>query len=471
MKWFENNQDLFWKSVLFLGIILNLLALIVSDNGLDYHVKSAYVEVEEGYSLDWGDVRLDNPNASDPNDATIYSVKPITSSGKVMAGFCIAILAAMTLLIDKRFAGLILLNPAMIFSVGKGYDEPAIAVLMGMVAIMLHLSHKMKENWLVKSFAGLPLVVILLMKNPSPSDSLLIPTILLIILLGCSCIIPVRFLRPRLMLGIGFSLGAGLILLLGILGMGTHSIILEETGRFLSALPFAFLDTVIIYGIFAMILWPFVKSTWQKMRTSEDRLVGELSFLIGGFSGVIMMYVAVLWTYESILWGSSWPWHMVTMGNNGRYITLLLIPAYMLFKQVNGEIDWQSKKVFFGILLILPFSLLAGLHGQTMWTDDAAESMDIQKNQDFLFVSESTLAMHWLYTFHGPLDAEKNNITGYWRSDTSSWDNDLTGNLSHIDWLVLAPEIEDNPSGWELYESGEVDFLNGGGEWRVFKRA
>ena len=471
MKWFENNQDLFWKSVLFLGIALNLVALIISDNGLDYHVKSSYVEVEEGYSLDWGDVRLDNPNASDPNDATIFSVKPITTSGKAMAGFCIAILAAMALLVDKRFAGLILLNPAMIFSVGKGYDEPAIAVLMGMVVTMLYLSNKMKENWLIKSFAGLPLVVILLMKNPSPSDSLLIPTILLIILIGCSCIIPVRLLRPRLMLGIGFSLGAGLILLLGILQMGTHSIITEETGRFLFSIPFALLDTVIIYGIFAMVIWPFAKSTWQKMATSEDRLAGELSFLIGGFSGVIMMYVAVLWTYESVLWGSSWPWHMVTMGNNGRYITLLIIPAYMLVKQVNGEIDWQSKKVFFGIVLILPFSLLAGLHGQTMWTDDAAQSMDIQQNQDFLFVSEATLAMHWLYTFHEPLDAEEKNITGYWRSDTSSWNNDLDEDLSHIDWLVLAPEIEGNPNGWELYDSGEVDFLNGGGEWRVFKRA
>jgi len=184
-----------------------------------------------------------------------------------------------------------------------------------------------------------------------------------------------------------------------------------------------------------------------------------------------MMYVAVLWTYESVLWGSSWPWHMVTMGNNGRYITLLIIPAYMLVKQVNGEIDWQSKKVFFGIVLILPFSLLAGLHGQTMWTDDAAQSMDLQENQDFLFVSEATLAMHWLYTFHDPLDAEEKNITGYWRSDTSSWNNDLDEDLSHIDWLVLAPEIEVNPNGWELYDSGEVDFLNGGGEWRVFKRA
>ena len=183
-----------------------------------------------------------------------------------------------------------------------------------------------------------------------------------------------------------------------------------------------------------------------------------------------MMYVAVLWTYESVLWGSSWPWHMAIMGNNGRYITLLIIPAYMLVKQVNGEIDWQSKKVFFGILLILPFSLLAGLHGQTMWTDDAAKSMDIQDNQDFLFVSEPTLAMHWLYTFHDPLDADENNITGYWRSDVSSWNNELNEDLSHIDWLVLAPEIEDNPNGWELYDSGEVDFLNGGGEWRVFKR-
>ena len=186
--------------------------------------------------------------------------------------------------------------------------------------------------------------------------------------------------------------------------------------------------------------------------------------------GLITGYVGVLWTYESTLWDSEWPWHMLTMGNNGRYITLLAITLWILVNRVNGEIDWKSKKVFIGILLILPFSLLAGFHGQTMWTDEAADSMELEEGGHFLFVSDATLGMHWLYTFHEPLNAEENNITGHWRSDQSSWKNDLDGDLIHIDWLVLAPEIEDVPEGWQVKESGTADYLNGGGTWRVLVR-
>ena len=43
------------------------------------------------------------------------------------------------------------------------------------------------------------------------------------------------------------------------------------------------------------------------------------------------------------------------------------------------------------------------------------------------------------------------------------------GDLSAVEWVVLAPGIEweDSPNGW--YEvSGSVDFMNGGGEWVVW---
>ena len=149
---------------------------------------------------------------------------------------------------------------------------------------------------------------------------------------------------------------------------------------------------------------------------------------------------------------------------------MIAIPVWILIIRVNDGIDWKNKKVFLGILLILPFSLLAGIHGQTMWTDEAANSMDLEEGEHFLFVSDATLGMHWLYTFHEPLDAEKNNITGHWRSDQSSWINDLDSSLSHINWLVLAPEIDELPDGWQISDSGEADYLNGGGTWKVLVR-
>ena len=98
---------------------------------------------------------------------------------------------------------------------------------------------------------------------------------------------------------------------------------------------------------------------------------------------------------------SEWPWHMWTMGNNGRYITILAIPSYLLIRRVNGELNWTERKAIMGVLVILPISLAAGLHGQTYWTDDAAELMseNMDDGEDFLFVHDSTLAMHYLYPF------------------------------------------------------------------------
>ena len=206
------------------------------------------------------------------------------------------------------------------------------------------------------------------------------------------------------------------------------------------------------------------------MKGTDDDLACELSLIIGGMGGLISAYVAVLWTYESILWNSEWPWHMITMGNNGRYITVLAIPIWILINRVNDQVDWKNKSVFIGILLILPFSLLAGIHGQTMWTDEAADSMNLEEGEHFLFVSDATLGMHWLYTFHEPLDAEKNNITGHWRSDDASWKVDLEQELSHVDWLVLSPEIDETPEGWNVVDTGTADYLNGGGTWRVLVR-
>jgi len=470
MGWFEENNERFWNLLIILALIINLYAMVFSEKGLDTHVKESYVEVDEGYALDWGDTRLEDPLASDPNDSTVVDNKPTLISSNLFTSLLfVTLLGVLAIKISKGFGALVLLHPTLIYSVGKGYNEPLIAILMGVTAYLLLHSFK-GNNWASKAVAALPIIIIIWLKTTSPADSMLIPALVFIAILSLSVFIPIHLLNPRRMIGVGFASGAGLVLLLGILEQGTSSIILDEPIRFLYALPFAFLDVVIIYGLFGMVLWPFVKSTWEKMGDMEDRLVSELALIIGGLSGLITMYVAVLWAYESILWNSDWPWHMVTMGNNGRYSTILVIPIYLLIKRVNGNINWANKQILVGVMLILPLSLLAGVHGQTMWTDEAAKTMSVEQDGHFLFVSDATLGMHWLYTFHDPLDAEDNNITGHWRSDEANWESQLDSDLIHVNWLVLAPEVSVAPVGWTLHDSGNADYLNGGGEWQVWTR-
>ena len=64
------------------------------------------------------------------------------------------------------------------------------------------------------------------------------------------------------------------------------------------------------------------------------------------------------------------------------------------------------------------------------------------------------------------------NVTGHWRSPDSGWQEELNqseikpnrGDISSIEWLVMAPGLE-SPSGeWEPIKQGQADFLNGGGE-------
>ena len=103
--------------------------------------------------------------------------------------------------------------------------------------------------------------------------------------------------------------------------------------------------------------------------------------------------------------------------------------------------------------------------------------MDV--NEEFLFVHETTLGMHWLYTFHSEVDSDDTrNITGHWRAPESGWFDELEngtkyvnrGNLSQVNWLVTAPGIEGPTDGWTLFQSGNADFFNGGGTWKIWYR-
>ncbi len=43
------------------------------------------------------------------------------------------------------------------------------------------------------------------------------------------------------------------------------------------------------------------------------------------------------------------------------------------------------------------------------------------------------------------------------------------GDLSNVQWVVLSPDIDWNPpEGWNRGETGEVDFMNSGGEWTIW---
>ena len=74
MERFDYGDDRFWKRLLLLGIILNIVVCFTSELGLDTQVKMA---VDENGALPWGDLRPEVAGVSDPNDGGQRVVLPL----------------------------------------------------------------------------------------------------------------------------------------------------------------------------------------------------------------------------------------------------------------------------------------------------------------------------------------------------------------------------------------------------------
>ena len=165
---------------------------------------------------------------------------------------------------------------------------------------------------------------------------------------------------------------------------------------------------------------------------------------------------------------------------------MLIIPTLFLMQRISdldeempsiNEPKTRTNHVLIGILLILPLAMLAGFHGQQMWTTDAAvmTSNHLDEGDDFLLVTDSALGMHWLYTMHEEIDGDHDrNITGYWRADTSEWVEEINSEdsvLSEVKVIVIAQDID--YSGVEGFGSGitaSSESLFGGGQFHVLVR-
>ena len=476
------------KALLVLGLLLNIAVCFSSDLGLDTHVKMA-VDADGG--LPWGDLRPEVAGVSDPSDAGERTVLPVYSGSEAsIKGFALvtffALIGYVHRTIGERSAIILALSPAFIFSVGRGYEEVyfalAFAVAFGLFTELWSSNMRLLQNLV----GGCTLMLIPYAKGMSePSSVLLYGAFLGFIGFAWHALqgresSRFAWMRNPLKASCATAGAIGTIMLLaGIFdATPTFGVMKDAPLRFLSAIVFSLFDAIGLFILFGMVLWPLLKPVVAALGTTDHAQIATMAAMIAAALTAIVFYIAALWTYESVLWGASWPGIVWTMGNNGRYVTLLFVPLVVLLKQLNLETGAPTfevpghymQSIGVTLLLLVPLSLLAGLHGQTMWTDEAADEMNLENGDHFLFVSDATLGVHWLYTFYEPLDADANNLTGHWRSTGTNWIGDVEADLSHVTTIVLAPEVDKVPTGWSVESSGEADLLNGGGEWRILTR-
>ena len=477
-----------WQGLLILGILLNILVCFTSDLGLDTQVKMA---VDENGALPWGDLRPDTAGASDPTDGGQRTILPLY--GLSETGIKVSALAAFFGLIAclMRWTGIhsaavLSLSPAFIFSIGRGYEEVYLAIFCALSFILLTGIASTKHRIMQNIAGGLIFMLMPYAKGFVTLNAVIIGGLALALLITVWHEIYARggdktqwMVKPLIVGMTVCSIVFVLMVLIGLFGYNsTLATIADNPVRYASALAFSVLDVVILYTLFGMVAWPFVKPMLSALVSIEDADIALMTGYITGIMTAIVIYVAALWTYEADIWGAEWPGIVLTMGNNGRYITMLFVPIVLFLKHISHQIAIPTydspgarlRVMGITLILLLPLSLLASVHGQTMWTDEAADAMDLGEGEHFLFISEDTLAMHWLYTFYAPLDAEEKQITGHWRSLDSAWESELNSTLLQVNTLVTSPDVKLTPEGWSVASSGEVDFLNGGGEWRVLTR-
>lgn len=483
------KDDRIWIRLLILGALLNLIVCFTSDLGLDTQVKMA---VDENGALPWGDLRPETAGESDPTDGGNMVVLPLYDLSEVgiktMAFLTFAgMIACLYRWSGVRSAAVLSLSPAFIFSIGRGYEEVYLAVFCA-VSFMLFTGVISSKNRILQSFGGgLAFMLMPYAKGFTDGMGVLVGAIVLTVLATLWNEVQQRggektsWMSKPHVVGIVVSLSVSLCMIaLGILEYSsTFSIMIESPVRYITAFVFSILDVVVIFTLIGMVSWPLIGPMFQGFTSISDSKTAQMTGYIAGILTALVFYVAALWTYEASIWNANWPGVIWTMGNNGRYATMLFIPLVLLLQQLRLHIEVPtydaplSKARVMGLtlLLLLPLSLLASLHGQTMWTDEAANEMELENGSQFLFVSEDTLGMHWLYTFYAPLDAEEKEITGHWRSIDSTWESDLDSTLSQVTTLVVSPDVTLTPDGWIVESSGEVNLLNGGGQWRVLTRS
>ena len=478
------------------GGLLVVVALLSSAPGLD---TTLLLSVDESGQAPWGSARTVDPLASDPESSTALTQAAwLDPLGLGLFGVHLVGVVALVLLAwglgnlprwhepdaawSPWLASIVLLHPGMLFAVGRGYSEP-VGALLGGVMLLAPLHPRLAKRDALGATALAVILstgaaaVLLALKglNPWWAGAW---AVLLFAWNG-----PVGLARrfeghdgwkgPRqvgAMLSLFVAVG-----LLAALVTGAGSVADVRGGWWWwTFLPIAVFDVLGLYLLLGAGLWAFGNGEIKIKGADAQFLFGVVGVLIGALSA----YVAALWAVEGQAWDLAWWQTTVVLGNNGRHGMVLIPAAVWLALCLRGGASLPTERLHRAFVLLLPLALLAAAHGQTLWTDDAAEAAlsHLEEGDDVLLIHEPTLAMHWLYSMHPVLSEQgPEGLVGHWRAPDADWQGEVLtgvtfpdrGDLSQVTVIVVAPGLDVTLDGWSEAETGEAPWMNGGGTWRI----
>jgi len=483
------------------GIVLVIVAVLSNAPGLD---TTLLLSVDEDGQAPWGSARTVDPLASDPDSSTsLTQAVWLDPLGLGLFGVRLVGLASLAVLAwamgnlprwrnpeatwSPWLASIVLLHPGMLFAIGRGYSEP-LGTLLGGVMLLAPFHPALVRRVL----------------SGTPRDGAAVLAIIVAVSIStaaAAALLALKGLNPWWAMGLAVLLvppisfgdwstsdvtrrgAAGWFVLAVVLGMGLTGLlgvgsVSEARGEWWwwSFLPFAVFDVLGLYLLVGAGLWAFLGKDAMGFNRGEGAM--ELLVVCGLLVGLLSAYVAALWTVEGQAWDLAWWETMVVLGNNGRHGMVLLPAAVWLIVHLQGEAPLPTERLQRAFVLLLPLALLAAAHGQTLWTDDAAEAAlyHLEEGDDLLLIHDPTLAVHWLYTMHPVLSEQgPDGLVGHWRAPDAGWQDELLngtalpdrGDLSSVAVIVIAPDLDVTLDGWVEVEAGEAPWMNGGGTWRV----
>ncbi len=462
-----------WKILLIIGIIFHIIAAYMMPIGLDAHVHATYVtdQMNDGEGdLEWGELRQDSKFGSTPEQVssedkwfawhmimqiwfTIFGVS-ILSMHLLSLAIGLACLAVIYFVTNSLFGkdraltltALASIYPPLIRGTGRLYQESAILLLtsLAIYCVVKGLQNPNRKKWwifpiisifIICSFKGMPLWM-------------------------------------GLVAVVGFYLSQKVkfnLITFTFLAFSTEVFVIYRNG--VSLLSVDVIIALISSLIAAVIFLYCAVLLGKKNPNLEDNKAIILQNGTFVSLAVLIGWVAGLWVSEAYFADSGIFEILFTLRNNPRYLTLLFIPlifirflndeSYSLISEENQKLAYSFIAIMIVINLAI-FSVTVGERGTQIIGNQL--NGEIAEGEDILFISDSDLAMHRMYTMHITLDpdSDKSNLA-IWRTTDSGWELELTEceDLKEIAWIVVDyTGIDTIPDGWESVEIETDDVIN-----------